>query len=440
MYHRTMTPLTTVALVCLALATAGCIFDTDDGDDGRDPYTARVYRVKPGATGGDGADWSTAFGDINAALQAAGAQDGAAEIWIAAGTYGPTSSLDKSAFINMVDDTGLYGGFAGTETARGQRDWIANETILDGGGAEHVVIGDLISGGTLDGFTITGGNHSEEGGRGGGAYFVIATAATPPTIRNCRFVDNHAEQFGGGLYINRSTRIVNCDFVGNTSGTGAGLFMHGTENEPMVVANCRFLGNGNDEDMNSGGGMEIWSGGETTVVNCLFSGNRADFGAGLCLVSLSEADTTTVCYCTFAGNVTTLIDGAGGLNASDSDAGVYNSIFWDNREYYGPRETAQIKGRNLRIRYCTIDSLATLAATGNNAGDPAFIDADGPDDIYGTLDDNLRQSGVSLAGAGDIALVPPDVADLDGDGVLDERTPVNLANEMRGGTAGRGAY
>ncbi len=60
----------------------------------------------------------------------------------------------------MAAGVSLYGGFIGTETAVGQRDWITNATIIDGNGAIHTVTG--ATGAVLDGFTITAARHPAE--------------------------------------------------------------------------------------------------------------------------------------------------------------------------------------------------------------------------------------------------------------------------------------
>jgi len=58
----------------------------------------------------------------------------------------------------MKPDVGLYGGFAGVETNRAERDWVQHVSMLDGTTNGIVV---LISGGspatTVDGFTIRNG-------------------------------------------------------------------------------------------------------------------------------------------------------------------------------------------------------------------------------------------------------------------------------------------
>ena len=64
--------------------------------------------------------------------------------------------------------------------------------------------------------------------------------------------------------------------------------------------------------------------------------------------------------------------------------------------------------------------------------DPQFIDADGPDDIAGTIDDNLQVSYSSPAiNAGTMGGLPADVADLDQDGNTNEDIPLDANSNQR---------
>ena len=94
------------------------------------------------------------------------------ELWVAAGRYTPTSGTNRSLSFNLKTGVALYGGFAGTETARDHRDPASNVTTLSGDlngddvgftnngeNSYHVLSNSSVdSTAILDGFTISGGN------------------------------------------------------------------------------------------------------------------------------------------------------------------------------------------------------------------------------------------------------------------------------------------
>src|SRR5437762_1105579 len=99
-------PILALALALLAAAPAG----------------AGIIYVRPGAAG-NGASWAGAYGSVQTALLAANSGD---EIWVAAGTYHPapppsSPAQGRQESFALKNGVALYGGFAGTETTRGQR-------------------------------------------------------------------------------------------------------------------------------------------------------------------------------------------------------------------------------------------------------------------------------------------------------------------------------
>ena len=175
-------------------------------------YGAGIIYVKADTIGtNDGTSWENAFVDLQDALTASQEGD---EIWVAAGTYKPTSGADRSATFDLLPGGGgcslfLYGGFAGTETDRSQRDWVANPTILSGDlngddngnvvpseptrsdNSYHVVTSSCQ--GEIDGFTVTAGNSIDHGGG-------ILDANAGVVLLNLVVTANSAATDGGGLH------------------------------------------------------------------------------------------------------------------------------------------------------------------------------------------------------------------------------------------------
>ncbi|MCE5314448.1 MAG: right-handed parallel beta-helix repeat-containing protein [Armatimonadota bacterium] len=110
-------------------------------------------------TGNDnnyGFTWATAKATIWRGVQAAQSGD---EVWVAEGTYTITVICPTKSNI------GIYGGFAGDELNRNDRDWVTHETIIDGS-ANYLVVDVPIegSGSVIDGFTFRNGVPYDVGG------------------------------------------------------------------------------------------------------------------------------------------------------------------------------------------------------------------------------------------------------------------------------------
>lgn len=311
-----------------------------------------VFRVDL-VGGGTGASWGSPQ-TLQGALAQANAGD---EIWVKAGTYKPHAS-DRLVSFTIPAGVTVYGGFAGTETAVSQRNWGANQTILNGdvdndgldaGNSRHVVV--LASSGILDGFVVSGGwtdNTGSYDNKGGG----ILLNAGSGTVRHCVITGNAAYR-GGGVSIQ----------AGATP----------------TFSNCIFAANqGNAYASPAGGGIYISdSGTAPTFLNCLVAGNG---GGGLA-------------------------NGAG-VNITTSAAATFrNTIVWNNTA--GTNPNVALSSATANWYNCDIQgsggSGAWVSSFGTNGGgnldaDPQFInpaDPDGPDGKWMTADDGMMNRGAS---------------------------------------------
>ena len=80
----------------------------------------------------DGSDWDNAFATLERALELGSRCGIATEIWVADGTYYPTTGTDRTASFPLVNGLAIYGGFAGGEMALSERDIANNTAILSG--------------------------------------------------------------------------------------------------------------------------------------------------------------------------------------------------------------------------------------------------------------------------------------------------------------------
>lgn len=109
----------------------------------------------------DGTSWSDAYpdslSDINQAVSDLSA-NGGGSVWFASGDYDDGgSSMDTITLMSAVD---LYGGFAGTEAAIGDRPVPAGETRINGAAAGGLLYGHTINGVVLDSLSLTNSSGS----------------------------------------------------------------------------------------------------------------------------------------------------------------------------------------------------------------------------------------------------------------------------------------
>ena len=159
-----------------------------------------IVRVSPaGKDANDGHSWAAAKHTVQAGIDAASVAGG--EVWVAAGTYSERVVLHPYVY--------LYGGFAGNEARRDDRNWACHPSILDGRAGGSVVTiraGDRV--GTVDGFTIRNGQASSGGG--------IECSASP-TIANNTIAGNTATDSGGGIHCSSGSPMIVNNTVAGTA-------------------------------------------------------------------------------------------------------------------------------------------------------------------------------------------------------------------------------
>lgn len=171
------------------------------------PYA--VVRVKPdGDDRNDGSTWDLAKRTVQAAIDRASLLGG--EVWVAAGVYKERIGIWPCAY--------LYGGFAGTETARRQRDWRIHRSVLDGDRAGTVVkvrCGHGVS--TIDGFTICNGFDTRSSGYPGG----IVCSYSSPAISNNLVTGNVTRTATPAIESNHGSPVITRNVISHNYKTGA---------------------------------------------------------------------------------------------------------------------------------------------------------------------------------------------------------------------------
>ncbi len=326
----------------------------------------------------DGASWATAYQNVPDAI--ADASGGGGEIWVAAGTYYPTTTSDRSVSIELDGNIRIYGGFEGDESLLSQRDYVTNVTILSGDigtpgdstdNSYHVLIG--ADNATLDGFTITGGY--ADGIRSlrlGGAMY---NAGCSPTISNCTFSDNYAE--GGGAVYNIGSDIgtyytptfTNCTFTNNTANNGGAILSRVGASAELY--NCAFSGNTANW---RGGAIFINYAANMLIDNCTFSNNTTDGNGGAVYIddqaSQFGGTTPVIQNSTFSGNSALYRGGAIGAYNSSCYPTVNASSFTSNTAGAGGGAIAIESG--VELSYCNL----TYSGNSGGSGD-ANIDING---------------------------------------------------------------
>lgn len=176
-----------------------------------------------------GYTWDDAFLTLQDGIDAFYTHSGVNEIWVANGTYKPTTTTDRFTSFFLTDSIKIYGGFSGFETNRSQRSDnntlvklsgnIGNQSNSNDNCLHVVTIGYDCKGCILDGLTIEHGNANidtnEIDSKGGGILCFGEVSLTNLTIRN-----NKSYEKGSAIFMKEEDAVVDlemCTVIANST-------------------------------------------------------------------------------------------------------------------------------------------------------------------------------------------------------------------------------
>ena len=392
--------------------------------------------INSGNDTNDGLKWSTAFENLQAAIDVAIAGD---EIWISAGTYYPTKKIadvygssgkmttpttDRHRSFIIPAGTKIYGGFpssASDAISMNSRNWKQYKTILSGDfndddgdnfdnmeeNAHNVIIMFNASPETvLDGFYITGGCANDiahtytgnnnvyyvTGQNGGGIYAYSPIGESSPTISNVNFYGNYAETNGGALYNysyedKASPKMTNISFLHNKSNVarGGGLFNDGRTVHAELI-NLNVVGN---ESFLSGGGLYFVARHDCSpkIINTVVNGNfsKAGIGGGIYMTTYVGDAAPEIINSTICGNKVIrgeiIKDNDGGglivdpMNSSFTK--ISNTVIWGNKGIDLPNFYAKDYDGSVNVITSSLIEAPSInigVANLPNDTDPKFLD------------------------------------------------------------------
>ncbi|GEM_PF-2953816 len=316
-----------------------------------------ILYVKADATGNNtGTSWTNAFTDLQDALILASQCTNFKQIWVAKGTYYPTTSKDRTISFSISDGIEIYGGFVGNEPPTynlSNRAIQNNETILSGdigiqeddsdNSSQIITAANVGVTTIIDGFTISDAINT-----------AWKNTNASPIIKNCSFKANKNKTGSAGAILNINSNPVfeNCSFISNEAKAGSGGAIGNSSSDPKLV-------------------------------NCLFTGNTASADGGAIDNYLSNPE---IINCTFSKNVATNKGGA--IKNFTGSPQIINTIIWGNTAANGNSITNQA-GATPIYRYSLIEEVEAgptingKTINGNLDGsnpdnDPLF---EGPDDF-----------------------------------------------------------
>ncbi len=360
-----------------------------------------VIYVDCRAKGADvGTSWRDAYTDLQRALARAAVGCGC-EIWVAQGEYDP-GRLPEETFV-IPAGVRVYGGFAGNESSRQQRNPKKYQTILTGAAdaERNETVVRMSNNSSLDGFTIT--EAVSYGIYGNEADF---------TVENCRVVNN--QQYGICAQ-NGDVAIKWCEIMNN------GLYgiYHAGEGYALTIDKCRIVQSGR---------YGIYNRFSTPTINNSIVSRNGYLEQGFYGIRISNPTYNPRVFCNtivynklegifFADNGTT-------IDPNDKNwPDIQNCILWYNNS--GGMQVAGFDANTLP-QYCCIYNPAdpngtdyTLNARNNFSGNPGFAYGD-PNNLHLAWNSPCKDRGNPYHTIDDVGL-----SDMDGEErIVDNRVDI----------------
>lgn len=316
-----------------------------------DIYAGPVLYVDSSVTGGnaDGSSWQDAFSTLNQAITAASSDATVAEIWMAEGTYYPTSGTDRDLAFDALDGVDIYGGFAGTESSINERNLEESITIISGDIGQVNQANDNsknlfhlrnISTIIFDGIYFENALNDAPAPFGTGGAFCILNSGeslvSTIQFKNCIFQNNRSFQ-GAAIYLlaadNCETTVSfeSCTFKSNdAAGTGGVLHQAKMSGADLQTAfyHCLFEKN----NSNTGGAIYLDgdNGAQTEALeynlalyNCILDQNTSNSGGAIYAIDDGSSTTIRSQNSTFYENTGNTI-----FLSDNATAEIKNSILW----------------------------------------------------------------------------------------------------------------
>ncbi|MDG1354948.1 MAG: DUF5011 domain-containing protein, partial [Opitutales bacterium] len=217
-----------------------------------------------------------------------------------------------------------------------------------------------------------------------GAIYVDSSSS--PTFSGNEFHYNSSGQFGGAILTESPLTFSGGRFLGNYANFGGGVSNVGSIN--LSFEKVMIIGNEANVSNSSSGGFAYFggSGANTTFVNCMISGNKSTHRNGV----FRGNGSNRFVNCSIVGNQSVNEGGIALLQTGDSVA-IENSIIWQNTSLTSGNDFF-VNNQSILANYSIFDpsqSTESISGTSNKNLNPGLIDANGTDNLYGTLDDDF---------------------------------------------------